>query len=109
MALVEIDRQALAKVYDVLEGAPISDLEEWLAGNAWDTRSPLVADIDHLLAERHLMNDDEVTDALREIVGTIVITAPGQVKTGASSTTTILAPVATGNVTIHRRVALAGR
>lgn len=84
---VQLDREVLEKLYDVLlDGASIDDFEDWFVGETWDVRTTLVAEVTHLLVDRQVMDDDEVKDEIRAIVSTIVINDE-PVRTESSSTT----------------------
>lgn len=97
------------RVYDVLDGGSIDNLEEWLAGNTWDERTPLVAAIDNVLAQRDLIDASEVIEALRLAVSTVITSPDHGIVFGASTSQTVReAFVLGGSVTIRQRLELAG-
>lgn len=105
-----LDNEVRGRLYGVLEGtSSVEDFETWFVGRTWDERTPLIARVDHLLAERTLLDDRELARELRALATTIEDT---DVRfTTTSSTTQTVRPQVIhvgGTETIRGRLELAG-
>lgn len=118
MVNVNLDQAAREHVWSYLAGdEPLEELEKWLAAEAWDDRTLVVAEIDHALAERSFLSEDEFQERLRQAVSTVSVgvepslgvTEPHE---SLSSAVTIVAAgrvELSENRTIIREWAFAGR
>jgi len=87
----------------------LEDFEAWLVANTWDDRTPLVAQVDHLVAERSVLPEDTFVDQLWRAVATIhVVDAPAPA-TGTSSTTILPGFASWATTTVRCRFEFAGR
>lgn len=104
-----VDAEVREHVYEVLEGGSVEDFEAWFVGRTWDDRTPLAADIDHLLAERSSLADDELLTELRALVRTIHASGSSvRTRTASGVTTRHERFPRGGNVTLTRNLEFAG-
>lgn len=87
----------------------LDEFEDWFAARTWDEDAPLVAEIDHLLAERHLIPADEALEELRRLTETIISEPPVKVQWGSTGTTTVVDATLHRNRVIRGNLELAGR
>lgn len=107
--MTSIDREVREHVYEVLQGGSLEEFEEWFVGRTWDERSPLVARIDHLLAEKALLTETALRDELSAVVSTIRYSDSDTLVVTASTAVTRSAERRLGgNQTITRRLEYAG-
>jgi hypothetical protein len=99
--VVASDEDIRGRVLDLLAGdRSFDEFEDWFVGETWDERSALVAQIDHLLAERSLLSRADLLNELRSLVSTVTISErESVVSTGASGST----------ATINRRLEFVDR
>lgn len=106
----KLDNEVRSRLYGVIEGAnSVEDFEAWFVGRTWDERTPLIVRLDHLLAERSLLEDHVFAEELRAIATTIAYTEVRLVATSAATDT--LRPDTIhvgGNETIRGRLEVAG-
>lgn len=106
-----LDNEVRGRLYGVLEGtSSVEAFEAWFVGRTWDERTPLIARVDHLLAERLLLDDRELARELRALATTIEDTGVRFVVTTSSTTETVRPQVihVGGTETIRGRLELAG-
>lgn len=105
-----LDNEVRGRLYGVLEGtSSVEDFEAWFVGRTWDERTPLIARVDHLLAERALLDGRVLAQELRALAVTIEDTDVRFMTT--SSTTETVRPHVIhvgGTETIRDRLELAG-
>lgn len=106
-----LDDEVRGHLYEVVEGAAsVDDFEAWFVARTWDERTILVAQLDHLLAERSLLDETELVEQRRRLARTIAYTDVSVART-TSATAETLRPRAIhvgGNETIRGRLELAG-
>ena len=60
-----IDAEILEQLNRVEEGhLTILQFEDWFVGRTWDERSRLVAELDHTLAEKSLLTEEQLISEL---------------------------------------------
>ena len=60
-----IDAEILEQLDRVEEGhLTIAQFEEWFVGRTWNERSRLVAELDHTLAEKTLLTEEQLVSEL---------------------------------------------
>jgi hypothetical protein len=105
-----VDSEVRGRLYQVLEGAiSVEQFEEWFVARTWDERTPLVAHLDHLLAERSLLSDGAFVEEMRRLATTIAHTEVPLLTT-TSATGETIRPQGLhvgGTETIRSRLALA--
>ena len=100
-----VDNEVRSHLYDVLEGALLlDDFETWFVGRTWEERTPLVARLDHLLAERSLLDASQFLDELRRIATTIADVETPLVTTTSAAALTIRTEWIHGMRTIRDRL-----
>lgn len=106
-----LDDEVRRCLYDVLGGSmSVEGFEAWFVERTWDDRSPLVAQVDHLLAERSQLHENDFMEELRRLATTIEHTE-GPLVRATSATATTIRPRAMhfgGTETIRDRLELAG-
>lgn len=106
-----LDNEVRSRLYEVLEGVvSVEGLEDWFVGRTWDERTPLIVQIDHLLAERSLLVETDLVEELRALATTIAQREVPLVTT-TSATGETIRPQAIhvgGTETIRSRLELAG-
>jgi hypothetical protein len=110
--VVASDEDIRGRVLDLLTGdRSFDEFEAWFVGETWDERTALVAQIDHLLAERSLLSRDEILNELRSLVSTVTIREhESGISTGGSANTLNLGPQRLGgSQTITRHLEFVGR
>lgn len=106
---VTIDEEVRTEIYRLFEGGSVDAFEEWFVGRAWDDRTPLIAAVDHVLAERDLLDNSELVIRLKDFVNTIEVNPiHHDVVTSASASTVRTTLRTVGSSTITRRIAFAG-
>ena len=105
-----LDDEVRGRLYGVLEGtSSVEDFETWFVGRTWDERTPLIARVDHLLAERSLLDDGELAQELRVLATTIEHTEVRLVTTSATTETVRPQRIHVGGTeTIRGRLKFAG-
>lgn len=109
--MADIDEAIRRRVYDLVLGAlSLESFEEWFVGETWDDRTPLIVQIDHVLAEKPVLSDDELLEELKELIVTIEYRdfMPA-FETGSTARTVTLDRLRSGgNETIRHRLEFAG-
>lgn len=105
-----LDNEVRNRLYEIIEGASsVEEFEAWFVGRTWDERTPFIASIDHLLAERSLLDDSHFAEELRTIATTIAYTDIRLVTTSAITETLRPDTIHVGGTeTIRRRLEVAG-
>jgi hypothetical protein len=110
-AVKDLDDEVRRCVFEVLDGAvSAEEFQAWFVERTWDDRSPLVAQVDHLLAERSLLHEADFLEELRRLASTIQHSEV-PVVTATSATATTIRPQSMhfgGTATIRDRLELAG-
>ncbi len=60
-----IDAEILDQLKQLENGQiTVVEFEDWLVPNTWDTRTDLVAELDHTLAEKSLLTEEQLVSEL---------------------------------------------
>ncbi|WP_419846196.1 hypothetical protein [Candidatus Poriferisocius sp.] len=60
-----IDAEILDQLKQLEDGQiDVYEFEDWLVPNTWDTSTPLIAEINHTLAEKSLLTEDQLISEL---------------------------------------------
>ena len=65
-----IDAEILDQLKQLENGQiTVVEFEDWLVPNTWDTRTELVAELDHTLAEKSLLTEEQLIGELLSCAG----------------------------------------
>ncbi len=111
MFVSDLDNEIREHVYELIEGRLTPDeFETWFVSRTWDERTPLVAEITLLLAEKSLLREHEFVDELKSLVATIrVVDSPTVTTMGSTAKTLRAIEIHVGTQTIRRRLEFAGK
>jgi hypothetical protein len=105
-----LDEEVRARLLEILDGRlTLAAFEEWFVARTWEDRTDLVAAVDHLLAEKDLLDVPTLTDEIRRLAATIRAGHAPEHETRSSSESVHAPPITIGNTTIRGRLALVGR
>jgi len=106
----EFDSDLRSRIFDLLTGdLTLDELVEWFAGESWDARTDLAADLDLLLAEREAISEAEFHERLRMAASTVEISlAPVLVRTATGDETLTVRLRPMGTETIRGSLVFAG-
>ena len=105
-----LDQEVRSHVLDVLADELTPEgFQDWLVEAGWNDRTPLVAQIDLLFAERSLLTDREFRLELGRIAGTVWLSEPHMWTFGLSNQLVSAEPMSFGgDVTIRQHLAFVG-
>lgn len=86
----------------------LDEFEEWFAGESWDERTALAADVDLLLAERDAFGTEELIDRLKRLASVVEVGKAPAVGSSINKTIRVGERQVTGQ-TIRRNLEFAGR
>lgn len=105
------DDEVRSRVHEFLRGsASLRELEDWLVQHGSDNRTQLIVKLDHIFAERDLLNEADFCDELRAIVSTIEAGIARTIQSASAGNSVHTAHLQVGgNATIRGRLELADR